>query len=195
MFFSLIKGLLAPSHACGAVLLNDQWALTTSFCALDDQLNLISIGFEYQLEKIYSSKPIEIDQLIPYVDHDDQTKHDLTLIHLTHPINFEQESIRPASICPLDSINFSDPNNNNRPILFGWGSNISSAQDVEILPGGTLKYWYHYPSSKEMKKVTTQVVNNREQDERQFWIEAQDNLLCQGDFGSPVHQIVDGKLN
>ena len=143
------------------------------------------------METIYSSERIGIERVIDWVGtSDDQVKHDLALIYLNQSIDFTQTSVRPAPIS-FDLTDFETG------ILTGWGSTTASSQEEEVLAKGVFKYWLHHPNLEHMKSVSVHVLVKKEsnlEEKRRFWIEAEQNLLCQGAFGSPVHRIMDGRF-
>jgi secreted trypsin-like serine protease len=154
----------------------------------------MGVGQGFYLQQIEQQGRIKFDNLIQYVKTDDETEnHDIVLLRLSQPISTKFSRAKTACIASELSTN------SNQTLLYGWGSAIPSRIDTEPIGGSTIPYWLHYPNSLQMQQMSAQIVPNNNstlKSENFFWIEANGTtkVPCQGDFGNPIHQTKEGKI-
>ena len=92
--------------SCGAIILNEQWALTSGFCVFDLESKTplkpeeIDIGYGSNdlVEIVHQKKLVDVDQIVPHPNFNLTPEANLALLKLKTPFNFDGEIVSPACL-------------------------------------------------------------------------------------------------
>lgn len=170
------------SHFCGAVIVNDNWAITAAHCLIFDgvgELDPSMVRLRVGFTSMSSNQGYyhNISDLIIYPDYDDdQHQYDIALINLSSPIDLENENMASVGRVTQDDAAHGMTDPDEMVKVSGWGA---------LSEGG--------PSPDILQAIEVPVVDVTDTNYPPSWI-TDDMIIagadgmdaCQGDSGGPM---------
>ncbi|CAD5125956.1 DgyrCDS14139 [Dimorphilus gyrociliatus] len=169
------------SHACGAVIVNEDWVLCAAHCTDGNARDYeVVAGEHYRSSPNAAVQVIPVLQIINHEFYEDplEDSNDISLLRLANKIVFN-ENVRPA--CSPREVDYVD----NTVTVSGWGTTFS---------GGSVTDELRYTNVQVQSNDDCALSYPGEIDESMICAAAPGRDTCQGDSGGPMAYNNNGKF-
>ena len=142
-------GIGAPTtHSCGGTILTDSYILTAANCLEGvigdvDQAE-VTIAASIHLRSQPRQVIRRVDRIVFHPEWSGSLSgyhHDIALLHLSEPLNFEMNTFLSRTCLPSDAKAMLDNPENKRPLaVVGWGRTDPGGSDSDELQQATVSY-------------------------------------------------------